>query len=78
MNEILTKPMSMRKKEFMDQLVNDVNNCELPLFVVELILQNVLNVVQEANKNQYEMEKTQYEQQLKLQNESNSSEDKNI
>ena len=78
MNEILTKPMSMRKKEFMDQLVNDVNNCELPLFVVELVLQNVLNVVQEANKNQYEMEKMQYEQQLKLQSESNLGEDKNI
>lgn len=78
MNENLTKPMSIKKKEFMDQLVQDVNACELPLFVVELVLQNVLNVVQEAAKNQYEFEKAQYEQQLKLQNESSSSEDKNI
>ena len=73
MNEILTKPMSLRKKEFMDQLVNDVNNCELPLFVVELVLQNVLNVVQEATKNQYELEKAQYEQQLKLQDSTEGS-----
>ena len=78
MNENLIKPMSIRKKEFMDQLVQDVNACELPLFVVELVLQNVLNVVQEAAENQYELEKMKYEQQLKLQDESNMSEDKNI
>ena len=78
MNEILTKPMSMRKKEFMDQLVKDVNNCELPLFVVELVLQNVLNVIQAAAENQYELEQEQYVKQLKSQHEASLTEDKNI
>lgn len=67
MNENLTKPMSLRKREFMDQLVQDINACELPLFVIELVLQNMLNAVQDAAQNQYELEKVQYEQQLKLQ-----------
>lgn len=72
MNETVIKPMSVMRQEFTEQLVNDINNCKLPLFVVEYILQDVLNTVTSAAKQQCEMEKVQYEQQLLKQNEENS------
>lgn len=69
MNETVIKPMSVIRQEFTEQLVNDINNCKLPLFVVEYILQDVLETVTSAAKQQCEMEKNQYEQQLLKQNE---------
>lgn len=66
MNEI-TKPLSIVRQEFIEQLVNDVNNCQLPLFVVESILQDLLSMVKTAAQKQYEAEKAQYEEQLKKQ-----------
>ena len=70
MNENLIKPMSVIRQEFTEQLVSDINNCKLPLFVIEYILQDVLNTVKATAKQQCELEKMQYEQLLK-QNESN-------
>lgn len=64
MNEKLIKPMSVIRQEFIEHLVDDINNCQLPLFVVEPILQDMLNLVKSAAKQQYETEKAQYEQQL--------------
>lgn len=69
MNDNLIKPMSVVRQEFTEQLVNDINNCQLPLFVIEYILQDILDTVKAASKQQYEMEKTQYEQLLKQQKE---------
>ena len=65
MNENLIKPMSVVRQEFTEQLVSDINNCKLPLFVIEYILQDVLETVKTASKQQCEMEKIQYEQLLK-------------
>ena len=64
MNEKVTKPLSMVKQEFIEQVVNDINNCALPLFVVEYILQDILNTVKSTVRQQAEAEKAQYEQQL--------------
>lgn len=74
MNENLMKPMSVVRQEFTEQLASDINNCALPLFVVEYILQDILETIKIAARQQCEMEKVQYEQLLK-QNEVNS--DKN-
>jgi predicted YcjX-like family ATPase len=63
MNEIV-KPMSVVRQEFIERIVNDVNNSQLPLFVVEPILQDLLNMVKTAAQKQYESERIQYEQQL--------------
>ena len=68
MNEI-TKPLSLVRHEFIEQLVNDINNCNLPLFVVEPILQDMLNMVRTAAQKQYEQDKLQYEELLKTQKE---------
>lgn len=65
MNETITKPMSVIRQEFTEQLISDINNCKLPLFVIEYILQDVLNTVKSASKQQCEMEKMQYEEILK-------------
>lgn len=65
MNENLTKPMSVVRQEFTEQLVSDINNCKLPLFVIEYILEDVLDTVKAAAKQQCEMEKIQYEEMLK-------------
>ena len=63
MNEI-TKPISVVRQEFIERLVHEVNSCELPLFVVEPILENILSAVKTAVQKQYETEKAQYEKML--------------
>lgn len=67
MNETLVKPVSVIRQEFIDRLIDDINNCGLPLFVIEPILQDTLNAVKSAVQQQYVAEKAQYEQQLKQQ-----------
>ena len=52
------------RHEFIDHLINEINNCGLPLFVIEPILQDVLSMIRSAAQKQYEAEKAQYEQQL--------------
>ena len=69
MNENIVKPLSVVRQEFIEQLVGDINNCQLPLFVIEPILQDILNTVRTTAQKQYEAEKAQYEQQLQAQNE---------
>lgn len=65
MNENLIKPMSVVRQEFTERLVSDINDCKLPLFVIEYILQDVLDTVKAASKQQCELEKMQYEQLLR-------------
>lgn len=69
MNENLIKPVSVARQEFIDQLIDNINNCQLPMFVIEPILQDMLNTVRAAAQKQYEAEKAQYEAQLKNQKE---------
>lgn len=73
MNETIRKPLSVIRQEFIEQLVADVNSCQLPLFVIEPILQDILNTVKAAAQQQYETDKAQYEQQLKKQTETSSN-----
>lgn len=61
----ITKPVSLIRQEFIDKLFNDINNCQLPLFVIEPILQDALSMVKSAARQQYEAEKAQYLEQLK-------------
>lgn len=65
MNETVTKPMSVIRQEFTEQVVGAINTCNLPLFMIEYILQDILNTVKAAAKQQNEMEKMQYEKMLK-------------
>lgn len=73
MNEKLTKPMSVVRQELIEQLINDINNCQLPLFVIEYVLQDVLKTVKAAAQEQNELEMKQYKQQLNKQTEASSN-----
>lgn len=75
MNEKEIKPMLVIRQEFIEQIVNEINNCKLPLFVIEYILQDILNTVKTAVQQQFESEKAQYEQSCRqLETNSNSEE----
>ena len=63
MNDNLMKPMSVSRQELVRKIVDGINDCNLPMFVIELILQDILNTVKSTAQQQYEIEKTQYEQQ---------------
>jgi hypothetical protein len=64
----ITKPITVVRQEFIEKIVDEINTCGLPLFVVEPILKDLLNEISTAVKKQYEMEKAQYEQALASQN----------
>lgn len=73
MNETIKKPMSVVRQEFIEKLVEDVNNCELPLFVIEPILQDLLTMVKAEAQQQYLSDKMQYEALLTKQNGANKN-----
>ena len=63
---MITKPMSVLRQEFIDKMIDDINGSQLPLFVVEPILQDILSSVKNSVHQQYMTEKAQYEQQLAM------------
>lgn len=64
MDKNIVKPITLIRQEFVDTLVEEINNCQLPMFVIEPILQDLLDQVRTAAQKQYETDKTQYEAQL--------------
>ena len=65
MDKNIVKPVTLIRQEFVDTLVEEINNCQLPMFVIEPILQDLLDQVRTAAQKQYEADKKQYEEQLK-------------
>ena len=59
------KPLSLKRKEFMEKAVNLVNESGLPFFVIEPILSELLSVVKVESEKQYQREKEVYEEVLK-------------
>ena len=64
MDKNIVKPITLIRQEFVDTLVDEINNCQLPMFVIEPILQDLLDQVKVMAQKQYEADKTQYEAQL--------------
>ena len=64
MDKNIVKPITLVRQEFVDTLVEEINNCQLPMFVIEPILQNLLDQVKMAAQKQYEADKYKYEEQL--------------
>ena len=60
----IVKPITLIRQEFVEALVEEINNCQLPMFVIEPILQDLLNQVKTMAQKQYEVDKAQYEAQL--------------
>lgn len=67
MEQNIVKPITVARQEFEEKLINEVNECQLPMFVIEPILKDLLDAVKLAARKQYEAEKIQYEQQLEAQ-----------
>ena len=65
MDKNIVKPITLIRQEFVDTLVEEINNCQLPMFVIEPILQDLLDQVKAMVQKQYEADKAQYEAQLK-------------
>jgi hypothetical protein len=64
MDKNIIKPITLIRQEFVEALVEEINNCQLPMFVIEPILQDLLNQVKAVAQKQYEADKAQYEAQL--------------
>ena len=66
MNEKIEKPITMIRQEFIDTISDVVNNCGLPLFVVEPILRDIYLEVKSLSQRQYEIEKAEYERKIQI------------
>ena len=64
MDKNIGKPITLIRQEFVDTLVEEINNCQLPMFVIEPILQDLLDQVKVMVQKQYEADKARYEAQL--------------
>lgn len=67
----MNKPISIIYEEFKQELATLINNSGLPPFMLESILQNYLNEVSVLTKNQYRIDKIQYEKTEKKRDTSN-------
>lgn len=60
----MDKSFSIMYEEFKQGIANLINNSGLPICVVESVLQNYLVEINAIAKNQYQMDKVQYEKAL--------------
>ena len=57
----MERPLSVAREDFVNALVELVNNSGLPMFVVLDVLKGATEEVKEAASRQYEQEKLEYE-----------------
>ena len=60
----MNKPLSVKRQEFIENLVNLVNSADLPPFVMEPIIGNVHVSVKNLINEQYKREKELYDKFL--------------
>ncbi len=60
----MNKPLSVAYEEFKQNMLNIINNAGLPAFIVENVLQNYLIEIKAIAKQQYQSDRTEYEQSL--------------
>ena len=58
-----TKPIMIAMNEFKESIVNTINNSNMPMAIVNLLLQDILLQCTEVEKQQYETAVQQYTQQ---------------
>lgn len=63
MNEV-TKPILVAREEFMEQLVNLVNDSGLPLVLIEPIIDGLASNIKQTIANQLVQEKENYAKEL--------------
>lgn len=57
----MEKPLSVAREDFVNELVELINNSGLPMFVVLDVLKGATEEVKDAAARQYEQEKMEYE-----------------
>lgn len=70
MNEV-TKPTLVAREEFMEQLVNLVNDSGLPLVLIEPIIDGLASNIKQTIANQLVQEKENYKKELEKVKEEN-------
>lgn len=60
----MNKPLSVAYEEFKQSTLNIINNAGLPAFMIENVLQNYLIEIKAIAKQQYQSDRTEYEQSL--------------
>ena len=63
MNEV-TKPTLVARKDFVEQLVNLVNNSDLPLVLIEPIIDGLASNIKQTIANQLVQEEENYKKEL--------------
>ena len=66
MEKKIEKPITVARQEFIDKISDVINNCNLPLFIVEPIMRDVYLEIKSLSQKQYEMDKEEYESKLKM------------
>jgi DNA-directed RNA polymerase subunit K/omega len=56
------KPLTIAYEELKQKIVKDINESNLPPLIIRPILENILNQIISAEKQQYELDKKQYEE----------------
>lgn len=56
------KPLTITYEELKQKIVKDINESNLPPLIIRPILENMLNQIISAEKQQYELDKKQYEE----------------
>lgn len=64
MNEKIAKPMTIIKQEFTEEIIKIINNSQLPIFVVEYILRDILNDIRVASQRQLEIDLENYKKNM--------------
>ena len=60
----MNKPSTLVYEEFKQNLANLNNNCGLPAFIIESVLQNYLSEMRIIAERQYKTDKAEYEKSL--------------
>lgn len=60
----INKPILLRREEFTNNIIRLINDSELPVFIVEYILKDILTEVHSVTQQQFESEKVTYEKQI--------------
>ena len=61
----MDKPISVVCEDFKQDMANLINGSGLPLFIIEMVLQNYLNETRNIAIRQYQNDKAKYEESLK-------------
>lgn len=64
MSEKPQKPVTIIKQEFTEEIIKQINDTQLPMFVIEYILRDILNDVRITSQRQLESDMKNYQENI--------------